>query len=317
MIKATGLTKKFGLFVAVENLTLDIPEGEIFGFLGPNGAGKTTTIRMLCGLIEPSSGDASINSYDLKTNPAGVRSSVGLLTEQPGLYEQLNAWDNLLFYAELYQLSAQEGKRRVQETLEWLGLWGVRRESVGGFSKGMKQRLAIGRCLLHRPKVLFLDEPTSALDAESAQTVREAILTLKNTRRTIFLSTHNLDEANRLCDRIGIFKQHLLKIDTPLNLRREGGLDADSRQVQVHLLQPVPDTLTETINALPFVVRSELVVQPIEAAKDGGVLLVVWLKEPEKHNPALLRALIEAGAEVQFVEEQTASLEDVYLKLIK
>lgn len=312
MIKAEGLSKKFGLYVAVENLSFEVAEGEIFGFLGPNGAGKTTTIRLLCGLIGPSGGRATVNGFDLQTQAAQVRASVGLLTEQPGLYELLSAWDNLLFYAELYQLPTAEAKRRVQETLEWLGLWGVRRETVGGFSKGMKQRLAIGRCLLHRPKVLFLDEPTSALDAESAMAVREAILALKTARRTIFLSTHNLDEANRLCDRIAIFKQHLLKIDTPLNLRRDTGVESGSRQVRVHLRPPVPADLTAKVCALDFVARAELLEQGSQPA-----ILAVWLHDPEKHNPTLIRNLIEAGAEVQFVEEQTASLEEVYLKLIK
>lgn len=309
MIETINLTKKFGLFTAVEDLTLSVEEGEIFGFLGPNGAGKTTTIRMLCGLIGPSSGQATINGHDLQADAAGVRASVGLLTEQPGLYEQLNAWDNLLFYAELYELPREESKKRVQETLEWLGLWNVRREIVGGFSKGMKQRLAIGRCLLHRPKVLFLDEPTSALDAESARAVREAILALKNSRRTIFLSTHNMDEANRLCDRIAIFKQKLLKLDTPINLRRD--LNTTGRLVKVHLQPPAPENLAEQVATLDFVNQAEL-----ETSNAQNPILAVTLFDPEKNNPNLIRQLIEAGAAVQFVEEQTASLEDVYLQLI-
>lgn len=309
MVKTEGLTKKFGLFTAVDHLTLEVEEGEIFGFLGPNGAGKTTTIRMLCGLIAPSEGKASVNNYDLKTNAAGVRASVGLLTEQPGLYELLSGWDNLLFYAELYGLSPTESKKRVQETLEWLGLWGVRREPVGGFSKGMKQRLAIGRCLLHRPKVLFLDEPTSALDAESARAVREAITALKNAKRTIFLSTHNMDEANRLCDRIGVFKQKLLTVDTPLNLRRH--LNVESRQIKIHLQPPIPAELDLKIKMLEFVNNVEFVSEP------QATILDVWLSDPEKNNPLLVRTLIEAQAQIQFIEEQTASLEDVYLELIR
>lgn len=307
MIETKNLTKKFGLFTAVDDLSLDVDEGEIFGFLGPNGAGKTTTIRMLCGLIAPTSGQAIVNGHDLQTDATGIRASVGLLTEQPGLYERLSAWDNLLFYAELYELPREESKKRVQETLEWLGLWGVRREIVGGFSKGMKQRLAIGRCLLHRPKVLFLDEPTNALDAESARAVRDAILALKNSRRTIFLSTHNMDEANRLCDRIAIFKQKLLKLDTPINLRRD--LNNTGRLVKIHLQPPIPENLVEQITALDFVNRAEF-----DSADDKS--LSVWLVEPEKNNPALIRQLIEAGAAIQFVEEQTATLEEVYLQLI-
>jgi ABC-2 type transport system ATP-binding protein len=340
MIRTQDLTRCFGEFTAVDKLSLEVGEGEIFGFLGPNGAGKTTTIRMLCGLISPSSGKAWVSNHRIgdKGENEKVRKAVGLLTEAPGLYELLNAWDNLLFYARLHQLPDEEAKKRVEEILKWLDLWQCRKDPVGSFSKGMKQKLAIGRTLLHRPQVLFLDEPTASLDAEAAHTVREAIVALKNTHRTIFLSTHNLDEAERLCDRIAIFKQKLIQLDTPGQLRRRFGLEG--RRVIVRLRPPVPQDLLTSVRALPFVLSADrlteqpptnrlteqpptnrLTEQPPtnrlteQPPTDEG--LVVGLTDPENENPALIRHLVQAGAEIRFVEEQTASLEDVYLSLIR
>ncbi|MEI6046670.1 MAG: ABC transporter ATP-binding protein [Chloroflexota bacterium] len=307
MIRTQDLTRCFGNFTAVEKLSLEVGEGEIFGFLGPNGAGKTTTIRMLCGLIAPSSGQAWVANHQVGAENEKVRQAVGLLTESPGLYELLNAWDNLLFYARLYQLPADDAKKRVEEVLKWLDLWQWRKDPVGSFSKGMKQKLAIGRTLLHRPQVLFLDEPTASLDAEAAHTIREAIVALKNTRRTIFLSTHNLDEAERLCDRIAIFKKNLIQVDSPAQLRRRFGVEG--RRIIVRLRPPVPENLTATLQKLPFVLSAEW--QP---ETEGN--LQVTLTNPENENPALIRHLVQAGAEICFVEEQTATLEEVYLSLV-
>ncbi len=310
MIKTQDLTRHFGEFTAVDKLNIEVGEGEIFGFLGPNGAGKTTTIRMLCGLIAPSTGKAWIAGHLVgkEAENEKVRRAVGLLTEAPGLYELLTAWDNLLYYAQLYELPPVEAKKRVQEILEWLDLWQWRKDPVGGFSKGMKQKLAIGRTLLHRPQVLFLDEPTASLDAEAARTVREAIVTLKNTRRTIFLSTHNLDEAERLCDRIAIFKQKLVQLDTPLQLRRRFGVEG--RRVIISLRPPAPENLLEKIQALPFVLSAEWQAE----ASDS---LQIALTDPENENPALVRELVQAGADIRFIEEETSSLEEVYLSLIR
>jgi ABC-2 type transport system ATP-binding protein len=308
IIRAEKLTRRFGEYLAVDDLNLEVQAGEIFGFLGPNGAGKTTTIRMLCALVMPSAGRAWVAGHEVGTEKSNdkVRQSVGLLTESPGLYELLNAVDNLIFYARLYGLDGEEASRRAEETLRWLDLWPWRKEPVGTFSKGMKQKLAIGRALLHRPEVLFLDEPTASLDAEASHAVREAILSLKEANRTIFLSTHNMDEANRLCDRIAIFKQRLLRLDTPLNLRQHFGVEG--RRVLIKLSQR-QENLAEQIAQLSFVTAAAwLPPQP-------GVspTLEVRLDAPETHNPALVRFLVEAGAEIQFLEEQTPTLEEVYL----
>lgn len=315
MIRTQDLTRRFGEFTAVEKLTIEVGEGEIFGFLGPNGAGKTTTIRMLCGLIAPTSGKAWVANYPVGEDAQNekVRRSVGLLTESPGMYELLNAWDNLLFYARLYQLPQEEASKRVEEILRWLDLWQWRKEPVGGFSKGMKQKLAIGRTLLHRPAVLFLDEPTASLDAEAAHTVREAIVALKQTGRTIFLSTHNLDEAEKLCDRIAIFKHKLLQLDTPRMLRRRFGVEG--RQVIIRLRPPAPENLLARVKALPFVLSAEW--QPGETAPQTEGRLRVALSDPENENPALIRCVMEAGGQIRFVEEHTSTLEEVYLNLIK
>ena len=309
MIRTEKLSRKFGTHLAVDSLDLDVKKGEIFGFLGPNGAGKTTTIRMLCALVAPSSGHAWVNGYEVGTPASNdkVRQSVGLLTESPGLYELLNSVDNLLFYARLYGLSKAEAMSRVEETLRWLDLWEWRTEPVGSFSKGMKQKLAIGRALLHRPKLLFLDEPTASLDAEASHAVREAILALKEAGRTIFLSTHNMEEANRLCDRIGIFKQRLLQLDTPLNLRRQFGVE--ERQVVIQLRNR-PDALLQGVQGLAFVHKADWVVGHDQ---QGNSRMEVSLADPENCNPALVRFLVEAGAEIQYLEEHTPSLEEVYL----
>lgn len=311
MIRTENLTRRFGENLAVEKLSIEVQEGEIFGFLGPNGAGKTTTIRMLCALVMPTAGRAWINNHEVGPANNAVRESIGLLTEAPGLYESLNALDNMIFYARLYGLSQQEARQRTEETLRWLDLWRWRKAPVGTFSKGMKQKLAIGRALLHQPKVLFLDEPTASLDAEAAFAVREAILSLKEAGRTIFLSTHNMEEANRLCDRIAIFKQHLLQLDTPLNLRRHFGLE--ERRIIVRVRQQI-EGLTSKINELDFVKA----VDWLEMEETpGSPALEVRLLEPEENNPGLVRVLVEAGAEIQYLEEHTPSLEEVYLAIIK
>src|SRR5512136_1216121 len=222
MIRTEALCKYFpsdGKEVkAVDGLNLQVHEGEVFGFLGPNGAGKTTTVRLLACLIGPTAGHAWVNGLEVGKADAQIRSQIGILTESPGLYERLSARRNLEIFAELYDVKDVRGQ--VEKYLRLLELWDRRDAEAGTFSKGMKQKLAIARALLHEPPVVFLDEPTAALDPESAKTVRDFIETLRGQGRTIFLCTHNLDEAERLCDRIGVFKQRLIAVDTPEALRR-------------------------------------------------------------------------------------------------
>ena len=304
MIHADGLTKIFGepprAITAVDRLSLDVAEGEVFGFLGPNGAGKTTTVRMLTCLIAPSAGRATINGLEVGRDSQAIRGRLGLLTETPGMYDRLSAEKNLSLFARLYGVSDVAGQ--VEKYLRLLGLWERRRDEAGSFSKGMRQKLAIARALLHEPPLLFLDEPTSGLDPEAAKLVRDFVAQLRTAGRTIVLCTHNLDEADRLCDRIGIFRTRLITVDTPANLRRR----LSGRRVVFHLRQAGAD-LAEVARGLPFVKEVEVV--------DNK--LVVGLDNPEAENPVLVRRLVEAGAEVQFVGELRHSLEDVYLRLLE
>ncbi len=300
MIQAHELTKEFDGTLAVDRLTLDVQAGEVFGFLGPNGAGKTTTVRLLSSLIAPTRGSARVNGYTLGKDDTHIRRTVGVLTESPGLYDNLTAEYNLLIFAKLYEV--KDPKYQVEKYLRMLGLWERRFESVGVFSKGMRQKLAIARALLHEPPLLFLDEPTAALDPESAHLVRDFIADLRSQGRTIFLCTHNLDEADRLCDRIAVFKKRLLVVDTPARLRSQ----VFGRRVVFHL-ENATEHLAGVVAVFPFVTETKIL--------DNK--LVVMLDDPEVRNPELVCALVEAGARIRFVGELRHSLEDVYLQLVK
>ena len=300
MIRTENLSKKFNTTLAVESLNLEVDEGEVFGFLGPNGAGKTTTVRMLTCLIGPTSGTAIVNGYHIGTQDTEIRRTVGILTETPGMYDNLSAEFNLEIYANLYEVKDPKGQ--VEKYLRMLGLWDRRQDEAGTFSKGMKQKLAIARALLHEPRILFLDEPTAALDPEASHLVHDFITELRKEGRTIFLCTHNLDEADRLCDRVGVFKTHLLVVDTPANLRSQ----LFGRRVVFHLLNS-NETIASAIRALPFVREAKVI--------DNKLL--VNLDDPELHNPDIIRVLVSAGADIQFVGELRHSLEEVYLQLVK
>ncbi len=300
MIHTEHLTKSFNGHVAVEDLNLDVGEGEVFGFLGPNGAGKTTTVRLLVGLIAPSSGTATVNGFQLGRDDTDIRRNVGLLTETPGLYDRLSAEQNLRIYASLYEVVDIDGQ--VEKYLRLLDLWDRRREPAATLSKGMRQKLAIARALLHEPRVLFLDEPTASLDPEAAHRVREFIADLGREGRTIFLCTHNLDEADRLCDRIAVLKTRLLMLDTPERLRHK----LFKRQVAFQLAAADED-LAAQVRALPFV---------HECTMDDNRLLI-HLDDPEAHNPQIVRLLVGLGADVQFVDEPQRTLEEVYLRLMR
>ncbi len=305
MIVTKGLTRHFRPrrgteIVAVDHLDLEIARGEIFGLLGPNGAGKTTTVRMLSCLIAPSSGEARIGGLAVGRDDTGIRRIVGLLTESPGLYEKLDAYTNLAFYANLYEVPDVD--RQVKRYLDMLGLWGRHQEPVVGFSKGMKQKLAIARALIHEPQVLYLDEPTAALDPEAAKTVRDFIEELKGEGRTILLCTHNLDEAERLCDRIAVLKTRLIAVDTPSRLRRR----IFGRRTQLRLRQVTPE-MVAAVQALP----------PVLAVEQADNQLYISLDDPDDANPLIVRRLVELGGEVQQVTEQSHSLEETYLSLVK
>ena len=300
MIKTEGLTKRFGDNLAVDGLTLHVERGQVFAFLGPNGAGKTTTVRMLAALIAPTAGRAWVNGHEIGKDDMNIRRSVGILTEAPGLYERLDAVRNLTLYAKLYEVDDVAGQ--VEKYLRLLGLWERRDEPVGGFSKGMKQKLAVARALLHEPPLLFLDEPTAALDPEAARTVRDFIGEVKEAGRTIFLCTHNLDEADRLADRIGVIKQRLVHVDSPANLRRS----LYGRRVVIHLAS-VTEPVRTAVSGLPFV----------KEMQQMDNTLVVSLDNPEEQNPILVERIVAAGGAVQFVNELRHSLEDIYFSLIE
>ena len=306
MIKTQGLTKKFKIgkkeeteLVAVDDLSLEVERGEVFGFLGPNGAGKTTTVRMLTGLIRPSAGTAQIAGFELGKNDTEIRQNVGILTESPGMYDRLTAEKNLTIFANLYDVPDNE--KSVNKYLSMLGLWERRNDTVGSFSKGMRQKLAVARALIHEPQILFLDEPTTGLDPEASKTVRDFVEELKTEGRTIFMTTHNLDEAEKLCDRVGIFQQRLLTLDSPSNLREK----MYGRRVVFHLRELQPGWV-DLVSNMPGTGN-------VEAADNK---LVVSLKDPEQSNPEIVKALVLAGAEVQFVGEIRHSLEQIYLEMV-
>jgi len=305
MIRTEGFSKTFGgnkkqpVIHAVQDLSLDIQRGEVFGFLGPNGAGKTTTVRMLCALIGPTSGRAWVNNYEVGRQNQQIRASVGILTEQPGMYDRLSAEKNLTIYARLYGVTDVSGQ--VEKYLRLLGLWERRKDPAASFSKGMKQKLAIARAILHEPATLFLDEPTAGLDPEAAKLVRDFVEELKTEGRTIFLCTHNLDEADRLCSKIGVFKQRLIKVDTPGRMKTA----VFGRQVEFRLKHAAP-ALVDFARRFDFIKQAVL--------QDNR--LILGLDNPEESNPIIVKALVEAGVEVQFVSEVRHSLEDVYLSLI-
>ena len=300
MIEAYGLTRKFDGLVAVEDLSLEMSEGEVLAFLGPNGAGKTTTIRMLAGIISATSGYAVVAGQRTDGQIEKLHEVIGLLTETPGFYDSLSARRNLEYYAGFY--ANLNIDLQVEKYLKIMGLWERREDRVGTFSKGMKQRLALARALLHEPKVLFLDEPTAGLDPEAAREVRELIGQLSREGRTIFLSTHNLAEAESLCHRIAVVKTRLLALDTPQELRQQ----LFRRQIVVQLAS-VPEDVIEKVSSLPFVRRIE----------PGEKEIRVELDDPEKNRPELVQRIVEAGGRVTGVLEEQHSLEEVYLSLVQ
>ena len=304
MIETQGLGRTFGDIVAVEDLNLQVRDGEAFAFLGPNGAGKTTTVRMLCCLISSTTGKAFIDGLDTTHAPdrLKIRGMIGFLPEAPGLYESLSAERNLDFFARLYHVPEAERDQRIMDLLKTLDLWDRRGDAVGKFSKGMKQKIAIARALIHEPKYLFLDEPTSGLDPEASHMVRDFLLELKKEGRTIFLNTHNLDEAQRVCDRIGILKRRLLAIGTPENLARQ----YFGRTTVVHL-KNLSSEMSAAVRGMPSV----LDVREVEGR------MLIDLEDPAKQNPLIVERLASMGGQIMYVNELRHGLEDIYLQLVR
>jgi len=300
IIETFGLSRKFGKTTAVEDVTLSVEAGEVLGFLGPNGAGKTTTIRMLAGMIAPTKGHAIVAGHRTDRDVEQLHEIVGMLTQTPGLYDQLSARRNLEYFAGFYP--SIESQSQVEKYLKLMGLRERQDNKVGTFSKGMKQRLALARALVHEPKVLFLDEPTAGLDPEAAGEVRQLIRTLREEGRTIFLSTHNLNEAEMLSSRIAVIHTRLLALDTPEQLRRR----FFRRQIIVQL-EASDAGVMEVVKRLPFV----------QEIHEEGSQLVLELADSERNRPELVKAIVEAGGRVIAVSEKQYPLEEVYLKLLR
>jgi ABC-2 type transport system ATP-binding protein len=303
MIDIENLTKNFGDLTAVDALSFDVNEGEVFGFLGPNGAGKTTTVRMLCCLISKTSGTARISGYEIgdKEDSLKIRKIIGLTPDNVGLSEKMSAYDNLDFYGKIYDLPNDQRKESIKRFLEMLGLWEKRNVLVGTFSKGMKQKLAIARALIHDPQVLFLDEPTSNLDPEAAKTVRDFILELKEQKKTIFLNTHNLDEAQRICDRIAILNTKLLTIGTPNDL--EQAIQGSKTVIE---LEQITDDVMKSIQNLSLT----------NLDIEGKTITFDTIDSGSK-NWTVVEAIVNAGGHVNIVKDVGSTLEDVYLKLVR
>ena len=282
---ASHLTRWFASRVAVDDLSFDLAPGEIFALLGPNGAGKTTTLRMLAHLIRPTSGSVRVDGQ------------VGFLTEAPGLWDRLTVEQNLLVYAKLHGLDNPQ--RAVDEGLELFDIGNRRDDRAAQLSKGLKQRVALARALLHRPDIVLLDEPTSGLDPESAREVRELILRLRHENRAVLISTHNLDEVQRVADRVAVLRSRLVALDTPAALR--------ARVFGSRLL------ITLTGEAARF----SATLQPIAGdVRVNGRTLSIGVADVERAAPVIVRTLVDAGANLISVVPEEAPLEDVYLRLL-
>ena len=302
-IRIENLTRDFETVRAVDGLSLEVPSGIIFCFLGPNGAGKTTTINLLLGLLEPTSGRAEVLGFDTRTQPDEVRTRTGALLEHSGVYEQLSAEDNLEFYGRIWRMPATERQARIKELLSHMGVWERRKESVGTWSKGMKQKLALARAMLHRPPLVFLDEPTAGLDVMAAATVRDDLEALAAREGvTVFLTTHNMAEAERLCAQVAVIREgSLVALGDPDDLRaRSGGprLEIVGRGFDERAL--------DLLRARPEVAAAEVKNHHLE----------IDLRQEADVAP-LVSLMVSAGVQVEEVRRGRASLEEVFLTLME
>jgi len=302
-IQTLNLSRDFKTVRAVDGLSLEILPGTVFGFLGPNGAGKTTTIRLLLGLLEPTGGSAVVLGFDTVKQGAEVRIRCGALLEHNGLYERLTAYDNLEFYANVWHMPPGDRQARIKELLIHFGLWERRKEIVVQWSRGMKQKLAVARALLHRPVLVFMDEPTAGLDPVAAVALREDLTALAQREGvTIFLTTHNLSEAEKLCQRIGVIRQgKLIAVGSPDELRQNNS----KPKVEVagsKFGQRVQDLLKE---------RPEVV--EVSAEKDH---LIITLSKVTPVAP-LIKMLVDAGVQVEEVHKGNVDLEHAFLTLLE
>jgi ABC-2 type transport system ATP-binding protein len=301
-IRLEGLTREFGPVRAVDGLSLEVPAGIVFGFLGPNGAGKTTTIRLLLGLLEPTGGRAEVLGFDTRTQAQEVRTRTGALLEHSGIYEQLSAEDNLEFYGRVWRMPEAERRARIKALLTDMGLWERRKELAGTWSRGLKQKLALARTLLHRPPLVLLDEPTAGLDVMAAVEVREDLAALAAREGvTIFLTTHNMTEAETLCSQVAVIREgKLVAVGHPDELRARAGVP----RIEIVGRGFAGEALAQ-LRAHPNVVAVE--------ARNGR--LAIDLRGEAEAAP-LVSLLVGAGAQVEEVRRGKASLEEVFLTLM-
>jgi ABC-2 type transport system ATP-binding protein len=307
-IRASRLTRDFGAVRAVDAISLDVPAGIIFGLLGANGAGKTTTIQLLLGLLGPTAGGAEVLGCDIRTQSQQIREQTGALLEFTGLYERLTARENLEFYGRVWHMPATERQARTQELLTHFGLWDRRDDRVGTWSRGMKQKLAVARALFHHPRLVFLDEPTAGLDPVAAASLRDDLVALAAREGvTVFLTTHNLPEAERVCGLVGVIRQgQLLALGAPDQLRAQTG----APRVEV-IGEGFGEPALAALRARPEVAQIGL---------ENGHLLIDLRTTPGQPQPKaapLVAALVGAGAQIEEVRRGQASLEDVFLSLME
>ncbi|MHA3962851.1 MAG: ABC transporter ATP-binding protein [Candidatus Thorarchaeota archaeon SMTZ1-45] len=306
-VSISGLTKNFGDLVAVDHMELSIPAGTIFGLLGPNGAGKSTTTRLLSTLLHPTDGTAVVSGFDIIENPVQVREITGVLPEESNhtIYPSLTAYENLEYFARLYEVPKDEIHERIEELLTFMELWERKDDRAGELSTGNRQRLALCRAILHRPKVLLLDEPTSALDPIAAKRVRELILSLSQRyKQTFFINSHNLPEVQRICDRIAIIDKGKVV------------LHGSTRELRSKLLakQEFRIRVVGDIGKASSVAKSMNFVEEVEEEVDS---ISVVIENPLENNSTLMQALLSNGIKiVEFAEEET-TLEDLYLEVVK
>lgn len=301
-IQTRGLTRDFDTVRAVDDLTIDVEPGTVFGFLGPNGSGKTTTIRLLLGLIPPTSGSATVLGYDCATQGDEIRARTGALLEHPGLYERLTAEENLEFFARIWRLSPDERSRRIKALLGRLGLWERRNERIVTWSRGMRQKLAIARALLHHPSLVFLDEPTAGLDPVASAALRQDLASLARYEGvTVFLTTHNLSEAEKLCDRVAVIRNGRL-IGAGSTGELVGG--ASGKRIVIAATS-IPDDALDLILAHAGV---------FDANRQDGQIVVDLHEQVD--SSVIVRLLVEMGANVQEVRPERGNLEDAFLTLV-
>jgi ABC-2 type transport system ATP-binding protein len=302
VIKTENLTKDFDGFRAVDRINLEVESGEVLALLGPNGAGKTTTVRMLTTVLKPSGGSARVAGFDVRDQPQQVRESVGVLTEDHGLYDRMHLEDYLDFFGQLYGMEARQRRKRIQKLYTDFGLEHDLDRRIGEFSKGMRQKLSLARTLLHSPSVLLLDEPTSAMDPESARMVHQAILNLRSEKRAIIICTHNLSEAEVLADKIAIIRRgRLIAQGSPAALR---GQLLGPAEFRVQIRDPLDDLPHNLLNSL-------------DITGQGRNWFQFRTTDPEELNPRVIQALTEAGLRIIRVEEIEQKLESVYLEAVR